>query len=652
MIALLGYAGVLVALISSIVLIVGGVRSCWFGASRAPVRWGVWGLLAGAVVAMGALELALLTNDFSIEYVAENNSRATPLVFTIASGWAALEGSIVLWGLVLAGYIAWTWRRSHGDRSTVLAMAVLGVIAAFFFGLMATAANPFTTLDVVPPDGIGPNPLLQNNLLMAVHPPLLYLGFVGMSVPFAYAIAALVNGEPGSAWLQRTHRTTLVAWTFLTAGIALGALWSYVVLGWGGYWAWDPVENAAILPWFAATAFIHSAVVQRRRGMLAAWNLTLIIATFSLTILGTFLTRSGVVASVHSFTQSAVGPAILAFLGVVIAGSLVILATRVHLVASVPRLDSLASREGVFLVNNLLLTIWLLVVLLGTLYPILVEAFSGDQVSVGRPFFDSASAPIAVALLLAMGLGPITPYRKASPEVMWERLRGPLAAALAVTAVVAVLGLRLVPQLVVLFLASLVVSAILRHLWWLARRSAAANETGTARAALRLAKADRGYWGGQLAHVGFALVALAIAAAAPFVDRAEVILDVGDSATFGRYEVTYLGPFTQDDGYRSSLGADVRLARDGEPIAVLRPRLNRFPGYAQAVGTPAVHPGIVEDVYVTLTRIDADGIALDLFRNPLMWQLWLGGALIVAGGGWALTARVAERDRSPALTAP
>jgi cytochrome c-type biogenesis protein CcmF len=326
----------------------------------------------GGVAAMVALESAILSHDFTVAYVADHTATTTPFLFLLASGWAALEGSIVLWGLVLAGFTYLVSRRvGDGDGLGAGALAVMGLIGVFWFGLMATVANPFQVCTeaaalgcaqsawwplqtaVAPLEGVGPNPLLQNHILMAIHPPMLYLGYVGLSVPYAFAMAALVRGDRGKVWLDRTHRWTLIAWSFLTLGILLGAWWSYEVLGWGGYWAWDPVENAAFLPFLVATAFVHSAVVQRRRGMLQAWNFALVIATFSLTILGTFLTRSGVVASVHSFTQSAVGPALLGFLAVVVGVSLAIFATRIHVVASSPRLESLASREGVFLLKHL-----------------------------------------------------------------------------------------------------------------------------------------------------------------------------------------------------------------------------------------------------------------------------------------------------------
>ena len=279
-------------------------------------------VLAAAIAAAGIMEWALISHDFSIRYVAENNARGTPLLFTITGLWAALAGSILLWALILSGYltfVALKFRRRAGDPLVVVATITGLVVALFFFALMLGPANPFKTLATTPLDGRGPNPLLQNHILMAFHPPMLYLGLVGFTVPFMFAIGALVTGRFGEGWLSDTRRATLVAWGFLTVGIILGAWWSYEVLGWGGFWAWDPVENASLLPWITGTAFIHSVMIQERRGMLRVWNLSLVIATFCLTILGTFLTRSGVIDSVHAFSESDIGPWLLTFLGIVAA---------------------------------------------------------------------------------------------------------------------------------------------------------------------------------------------------------------------------------------------------------------------------------------------------------------------------------------------
>ncbi len=644
MTAALGYAGILVALISALVLIVQGWRVLQQPElGRKALRYPVYGLVAGAVLAMAALEVALLGHDFSIEYVARNSSRATPLIFLIASAWAALEGSIVLWGLMLAGFTWWVWLRlQNQDRLGAGALAVMGLVAVFFFGLMATAANPFTTLEVAPPDGTGANPLLQNNLLMAVHPPLLYLGFVGLTVPFAFALSSLVLGAQTSEWLERTRRWTLVAWAFLTGGIVVGGLWAYAVLGWGGYWAWDPVENASFIPWLLATAFIHSSVVQRRRGMLQAWNIALIISTFAATILGTFLTRSGVISSVHSFTQSAVGPAFLGFLSVVLLGSFTLFALRAHTVSSAPRLDSLSSREGVFLFNNLLLTLFAFTVLAGTLYPILVEAFSGDQVSVGRPFFDRAAVPIAFALLLAMGLGPIAPYRVARPAVVWERIRNPVRAALVAGALTVLAGVRKASVILIVVFASFVISVIIRELWSQSR--AASQGKGVARSALRVMRRNPGYWGGQLSHIGVALVAVAISVASAFGTKATIALSPGESASYDGYTLVYEEPFTRSEPQRLVSGAVVRVQRGDDTIAVLEPRLNQYPNMVQSIATPAVRIGLTEDLYLNLARLtDGGDITLDAFRFPLIWLLWIGGGIVAGGAAWSLLVRKPQR---------
>ncbi|MYI19919.1 MAG: heme lyase CcmF/NrfE family subunit, partial [Acidimicrobiia bacterium] len=316
----------------------------------------LWAVLAGAALAFAAMERALINRDFTVAYVADNGSSATAPLFNVATAWAALEGSILLWGLVLAGYVvamSLRFRDRGDDPLVVLAQMCSLLVVLFFFGLMVGPADPFVAFDPPPGyDGPGPNPLLQDNPLMAVHPPMLYLGYVGFTVPFAFAVSSLALGRTDEGWLAETRRWSLFAWGFLTAGIVLGAWWSYDTLGWGGYWAWDPVENASLLPWLTATAYLHSAMVQERRGMLRVWNLSLVCATFSLTILGTFITRSGVLDSVHSFTASGIGPAILAFFGVVAAACVLLIGWRGDRLRAPGRFDSFFSREGTFLANN------------------------------------------------------------------------------------------------------------------------------------------------------------------------------------------------------------------------------------------------------------------------------------------------------------
>jgi cytochrome c-type biogenesis protein CcmF len=669
MTATVGYLAVLGAAIASLFLIVQGFRGMRNPerARAEKLQWPVYGIVGGAVLAMIALEVGILTDDFSIAYIANNSATTTPFIFKVASAWAALEGSIVLWGLVLAGFVYTVYRgfakRTEPDRLGAGALAVMGIVTLYFFVLMATVSNPFTVCvqpasigcleathwpwadSLAALEGRGPNPLLQNHILMAVHPPMLYVGYVGMTVPFAFAMAALMLGASGTEWLLRTRTWTLVAWGFLTAGIVLGGLWSYEVLGWGGYWAWDPVENASFMPWLIATAFLHSAVVQARRGMLQAWNFVLVIATFAMTILGTFLTRSGVITSVHSFTQSPIGPALLWFLMVVLVASFGLFAARAHVVASSPRLDSLASREGVFLLNNLLLTVFAFVVLTGTLYPMFVDAFSGSQVGVGRPFFDRLAVPLSFGLLLAMGIGPITPYRSAKPEVVWQRIKNPLRVGLGAAALAVILGYR-TPWLVVFILASFfVISVIVRNLYVTSRTVAKKREMSLPSAVLRTMRNDAGYWGGQISHLGVAILALGIAISANLSVEADITLTPGSTESVAGFDITYVTPFTRQEPTRFVTGAQVEVARDGKVVSELEPRLNQYPTSTQSVATPEVDASWSGDLYLSLKSIDAQQVTLGVFWFPFIWLVWVGGFIASAAVLWSRLVKKPAADR-------
>lgn len=659
MIATAGYAAVLVALGAAVALVVQGVRGSVTG-DKALVVVPVRVLIGASVASFVLLEIGILSHDFSIAYIANNTASTTPLIFLFAGGWAALEGSIVLWGLLLAVFIWLVFRsKSSDDRLGILALAVMGGVAVFWFGLMATAANPFAVCTqvaggvcsatswwplsgaIAPAEGLGPNPLLQNHILMAIHPPMLYVGYVGMTVPFGFAIAALWLKESGTSWLDRSHRWTLISWMFLTTGIFLGAWWSYEVLGWGGYWAWDPVENAALLPWLAATAFLHSALVQRKRGMLQAWNFILVISTFALTILGTFLTRSGVIASVHSFTQSAVGPAILTFLLIVVVASLALFVFRAGDIAQAPRLDSLVSREGFILANNLLLTVLTFTILFGTMYPLIVEAVSGDQVSVARPFFDKAAVPLALLLLLTIGIGSVAPWRVATGAVLWKRLRWAIAVGLFTGAVAVLAGLDSVGVLVTLVIAAFVISALIIRFV----EVVAARPEGLVVASRTVVANDPGYWGGQIAHLGIALVAIALATTSGLAIREVVRIDQGESAVAGGFCLSYLGPFEHVERHRTVSGAEVLVLDEScsTEKALLRPSVNSYPGVAQPIGTPDVWASFSTDVYVGLAGGSAESVLLNVFIFPYQWLLWFGGLVVVAGGGLAMRRKPARR---------
>ena len=662
MLALLGAAGVATALLGAVLLTIRGVMAATGRASpdlAPPVRL----LVAGAIVSMAAMQLALATDDFSVAYLANHHATTTPFPFDAATAWAALEGSILLWGLVLAGF-TWITLRSYRrspDPLGAAALSVMGVVAVFFFGLMITVANPFevcvqaaergclasspwplAAVDA-PLEGLGPNPLLQNHFLMAIHPPVLYLGYVGMTVPFAFAIGALALSMPGPDWLQRSHRATLIAWSFLTLGIGLGGWWAYEVLSWGGYWNWDPVENASFMPWLVATAFIHSGLVQQRRGMLQAWNFILVIGAFALTIFGTFLTRSGTIASVHSFTQSAIGPVLLGFLVLVLVGSFTLFSSRSHLVASPPRLQGLVSREGTFLANNLILSLYAFVVLIGTTYPLLLEAFTGTRVGVGGPFFNRLAVPLSFLLLLVMGFGPVTPWISAPPGLIWRRTRGPALLALAVGLATALLVTRLGWVVLAVTLGAFVISAIVGLLLELAGKRAAIRGEAKWESTKRVVSGDKAFWAGQLSHVGVVLVALGIAFAANLGDHLEVDVEPGQTVEFSGFTVIYRAPFQQEIPGKVTRGARLEVTRGQSATVIMEPAANYFGADTVGVSTPAVLSRPSGDLYITLLGLTPEVARLTFDTSPLIWLLWLGALTTASGGLLAMGVRRRER---------
>ncbi len=431
-----------IALYGVIVSILGARRrSLSLVASGRGAVFAVFGLATFAVLLM---EAGLVGRDFSLQFVARNGSRGTPLFYTVIALWSALEGSILLWIWILA-LMSLLVVLIEGKRNREMlpyVTAILLSISAFFLFLAAFPANPFTAIFPPPADGRGPNPLLQNHWLMAIHPPCLYAGYVGWSVPYAFAMAALITGRLGGEWIRTVRRWSIVAWGFLTVGVLLGGWWSYAVLGWGGYWAWDPVENASLLPWLTGTAFLHTVMVQERRKMLKVWNLALIITTFALTIFGTFLTRSGILSSVHAFSESTIGPIFLAFIGVILLVSFGFLVYRSDGLQAEGDLDSLVSRESAFLMNNLLLLGFAFAVFLGTLFPLISEAVRGVKVSVGEPFFNAVNVPIGLVLIFLMAIGPLIAWRRASLESLRRTFTTPLLLAFLGTGVSSFLGVR------------------------------------------------------------------------------------------------------------------------------------------------------------------------------------------------------------------
>jgi len=628
-----GNAGLVLGLLAAVVGAVSGVVDLRAGRRpRAVVPLAAL-TLAGVGVATVAMQVALQQNDTTVDYVARHGSSKTPFPFDVATMWSALEGSILLWALVLCGLLVGVVRKFRARLDDPLvgwALVVMFVVCAFFFVLMLGPAAVFERFDPPPGyDGPGPNPLLQNHIMVAFHPPMLYLGYVGFTVPFAFALAALITGRMGEGWLAETRRWTLLSWAFLTGGIVFGAWWAYEVTGWGGYWAWDPIENASLLPWLTATAFLHSVMVQERRGMLRVWNLSLVCATFSLTILGTFLARSGVIDSVHAFANGSIGPTLLGFFAVVVAVSVGLIAWRGDQLRTPGAIDSPMSREGAFLANNLLFAAFAFVVLLGTVFPLVVEAVNGDRISVGAPFFDRMTMPLGMLLLFLMAVAPVLPWRTAGTTVLADRLWWPAWTAVGVLVLALVVGARGPVPLVAFALAGFAGGSALRQLVGSVRRQRWRGLVGRTN-------------GGMVVHLGTIVVAVALASSQSFTTQGEFRLEQGESARVAGHTFTYVGNRVVETATRREVRAEVRL-EDGRTF---EPANHHYVATGQAISRPSVRVGPFEDLYLNLTReptAEDPSIRLRVFVQPLVVWLWIGGVIMVVGTFLAMVPAVRRR---------
>ena len=595
---------------------------------------------AAAVGAFAAMEYAMITRDFSLAYVQKVGSWSTPALYNFAAVWSALEGSILMWVLVLAGYTAavsfWVRKRMQ-DLIASWALGVMFVVSAFFFLVSFFPANPFAAGAPGVLDGPGPNPLLQNHILVMFHPPILYLGYVGVTVPFAFAIAALITGRVGEGWLVATRRWSLFAWGFLTFGIALGSWWSYEVLGWSGVWAWDPVENASLLPWITGTAYIHSVLVQERRGMLRVWNISLLVATFSLTILGTFLTRSGVLNSVHAFSESSIGSWFLGLFAVVLVVSIGLIGWRGDKLRSPGVIDSPLSREAAFLANNVLFAVFAFVVLLGTVFPLIIEALQNRQIAVGSPFFDKLSMPIGLALLTLMAIAPVLPWRKASTETLRQRLFWPAWCGVAALVASLLLGAYGLAPLLTFTLGGISAGAALRQVVLATRRQGWRGLVGRAN-------------GGMIVHLGVILIAVALGASNSFSKSQELSLVANVEASFSGHTFELKDVIEVRDDRSISVKALVLV--DGKKIYA--PAITKYTRIGMNVGTPSVRTSLTTDIYLTLeppVRQDANEARIKVFIKPMIIWLWIGTALMAVG---TVLAAFPGRRRKPtdATSAP
>ena len=607
-------------------------------------RYATFAMFGALVVAVISLEIAIFRHDFSLEYVAAYTSRNLPTFYLWSALYAGQKGSLLFWATVLSLFAALVQAMTSGRHRVYLpyVAAVTCAVATFFITVMLFAANPFERLAFVPLDGRGMNPQLQNPG-MVFHPPMLYLGYISITIPFAFAIAALLSKRLDSDWLVAIRKWTLVSWLFLSIGLLIGMWWAYVELGWGGYWAWDPVENAALLPWLVMTAFLHSVMVQEKRGMLKKWNLALIIGAWLLSIFGTFITRSGVIASVHSFTQSSVGYFFLVFLVLAAALSFWLYASRLPLLEADATLESMVSREASFLFNNLLLIGIAFSVLWGTLFPILSEAIKGTKIMVGPPFFNQVNVPLGLALLAMTGIGPLIAWRRASIPNLRRQFAVPLTSGVFVLLILLVAGVRDIGALMAAGIGGFVLGTVGQEFARGARARYRQYGESTPYAIIQLLTRNRRRYGGYIVHVAIVLLFVAFAGMS-FKTETEATLRPGESAELkGRdghvYTFTHLGISQYNALNRQVTAALIDVRRDGKAIGRLRTEKRQ---HVDALGNNTFEPstevgimsGLRVDLYVVLAGL-VNGTEQAVFRftiNPLVWWVWFGGFVLVIGG--------------------
>lgn len=658
--SLLGRALLLLALLCALYAIAaalmsrrGGRRSLQLSAERAV--YAVCGLVSSAALLM---IFALVTDRFELRHVAEYSSSTLATKFKISALWASQAGSLLLWAWIMSCYAAlavWLNRRRSRELMPVVT-AVLMAIAGFFLVMLSFLSSPFETLGTTPAEGRGLNPLLQNEYMMA-HPPLLYLGYVGLAIPFAFAIAALVTRRLDTQWIGHIRRWTVVSWLFLGIGILLGSRWAYHELGWGGYWAWDPVENAAFMPWLVATAFLHSVMVQERRGMLKVWNMVLVVLTFTLALFGTFLTRSGIVASVHAFGESTLGPFFLGFILVALGGSLALLFTRLPELRSRHSLESYISREAVFLYNNLLLVGLAFAVFWGTIFPVITEAVQGEKITVGVGFYNQVAMPIGIALLVLTGVGPLIPWRKASGAQLLRRFATAGAFALASIPVFLLFtdawenfwaG--------VVFTACVFVTACIGGEFWRGTKVRhALGGVSWPGAMVQLVSRNRRRYGGYIVHLGVVLLFVGLAGSSAFTTQRDFALNTGERGEVAGYTIVNEG-FTRDrDQHKGTVSVTLGVFNGGDRVATLRPARDFYFASQQPSTEVALDSRPGRDLYAVLGGLDERGLArVSIFVNPLVMWLWIAGVVMFAGGliaAWpGPRARRQEQESASALT--
>jgi cytochrome c-type biogenesis protein CcmF len=638
MIADFGFAAVLIAFLSAIYAAVVSVIGVRHKNERliASARNALVATLPLLFLASGLLVTLLVQGDFSVNYVWQVSSREMPTYLKVTALWGGQAGGLLFWNLLLAAFTAAAMLRKWDDQRQLMPYAILvaSMTQIFFIALVAFVENPFARIPgMVPADGNGLNPLLRHPG-MIIHPPMLYLGFTGFTIPYVFAMAALISGKLDDAWIRTTRRWTLVAWLFLSLGLILGGRWAYDVLGWGGYWAWDPVENASFIPWLAGTAFLHSVIIQEKRNMFKGWNMFLVIATYLLVILGTFIVRSGVISSVHSFAQSGIGPLFFGFLGLMIIFSVYWVVRRWDELSTDNHLESLLSREAAFLFNNFVFLAILVATLWGTLYPIISELFTNEKVTVGPPFYNAVNGPLFVILLLLMGVAPLTMWYRSSAQRIGMALRWPALAALVITGALVAFGVTSWAALLGFWVVSF--SFILTAIEFVKGvRARMKRGEGPWSAFSNLMARNRRRYGGYWIHIGVLVMAFGIIGSYFFQQETQIRLGLGDSVALGSYEMTFNG-VTQYPGPDDLLikEADLSITDNGRSVGTLTPRTELYTRTGQPMTIPSLRSTIEEDFYVIMVNwetVSASEATFRIFLNPLINWVWAGGLIFVLG---------------------
>ncbi len=597
--------------------------------------YSIWALIT---LATALLVYAIMTGDFRFAYVAEHSNKAMPLFYKFTALWGGQEGSLLFWSWLLSTYaavVAFTNRRKHRDFMPYV-LGVLGTVQTFFLILNNFVANPFQMLAqdkliVAVPDGNGLSPLLQYPA-MAIHPPMLYLGYVGFAVPFAFAIGSLITRQPGEAWIHTTRRWTLVTWLFQSCGVMLGAAWAYHVLGWGGYWGWDPVENASLLPWLSGTAFLHSVMMQEKKGMMKVWNMVLVSATFFLCILGTFLTRSGVVQSVHAFARSEIGKYFVSFLALGIAATTYLILDRLEYLKSESQLESVVSRESSFLFNNLILLASCFAVLWGTLFPVISEYATGDKISLDADWYNRLMVPIGLFLLFLTGVGPLFAWRRTSVDSLRRNFQWPGIASLVLVGALFAAGVRHFYALISFGFCLFVALTVIIEFYKGGKSIAAKNEMNLVRAMIELTHRNTRRYGGYLVHMGIVLMFIGFTGHA--FNQSEVKeLNNGDTMRVGSYDLKMVNLQQGGNSNYEWHRATMRVTKNGEFLGFLEPEKRFYIASKQGTSEVGIRQRPNEDLYLNFAGMSDDNqrAVIQAYVFPLVSWIWVGGLVLIGG---------------------